>query len=328
MILEATGCALCGTTSDNVVLEENGYQLRRCPSCGLLYVSPRPSVASIRTLYGHDAARISAEAHIASQATTRAAARHLLSQVGRFHPGRNGGAHRTLLELGAGAGYLLDEARKQGYEVQGIEMNPAQASFIRETLGIACEEEPISAQSFGDKQFDVIVHVDVLSHLVDPIADLRVIRSKLAEGGLLVLETGNFADVAPKHHKELETFQLPDHLLFFGEKTLLELLHRADFELISMRRYSLSPELIATRLARQLVRFTLSLRQRRGTEAGPTTGLLRARASDRAIARFARRALGRAFVWLRYGAGRFAPKAARPQTVLVFARPARGGPVR
>ena len=234
----------------------------------------------------------------------------------------------TLLELGAGAGYLLDEARKLGFDVHGIEMNPAQASFIRETLGIPCEAEPISEGSFNNSRFDVIIHVDVLSHLPDPVADFQVICSKLTDRGLMVLETGNFADVAPRYYKAVETFQLPDHLTFFGEGTLMELLRRTNFEPLSIRRYSLLPEFVATNLARRLVRSVRSLRSRRATDPGPATGLLRARESDRGLSRFIRRLAARAFVSLRYGAGRIAPKKGRPQTLIVFARRGADGPVR
>lgn len=323
--LEDTTCALCGTTSDDVAIEQDGFQVRRCSSCGLLYVSPRPNAASIRSLYGHDDAHISADAHIASEAATRASARHLLGHVGRHRHKQRGS---TLLELGAGAGYLLDEARDLGYDVHGIEMNPVQASFMRDTLDIPCEVEPISEGSFSGRRFEVIVHVDVLSHLVDPVADFQVICSKLTDGGLLVFETGNFADVAPRHYKAIETFQLPDHLTFFGDKTLLELLRRAGFELVDVRRFSLLPELMATNLGRRLVRFMRSLRPGRAAPAREATGLLRARASDRGPSRVIRRLVARTFVWLRYGAGRFGPKKARPQTLLVFARPMPPGTAR
>jgi len=317
--LEDATCALCGITSKDVAIEQDGFQVRRCPTCGLLYVSPRPSAVSIHSRYGHDDAHISADAHIASEAATRASARHLLAHVGRLLSKERGS---TLLELGSGAGYLLDEARKLGYDVHGIEMNPAQASFMRTTLGIPCEEEPISEGSFGSKRFDVIIHVDVLSHLLDPVADFQMICSKLNDQGLLVFETGNFADVAFRHYKTIETFQLPDHLTFFGEKTLRELLRRTGFKLVDIRRFSLLPELIVTNLARRLVRSVRSLRQARAVPVQEATGLLRARASDRGPSRVIRRLLARTFVWLRYGAGRFAPKSDRPQTLLVFARPA------
>ena len=45
--MESVSCYNCGTADSVDFATENGYILRKCTQCGLLYVNPRPDVAEI-----------------------------------------------------------------------------------------------------------------------------------------------------------------------------------------------------------------------------------------------------------------------------------------
>lgn len=239
--LEEVGCPLCGRSGHPVVVRDNGYCGRRCDACALIYVSPRPRSQEIRNLYAHDEAQTPVLAHFAGGAGHRLHARHTLRLLGRYlgaeHP-----SPVSLLEIGPGAGYLLDEARRAGFEPHGIEMSGALATFIETRLAIPCSTEPLSATSFGDRRFDVIYHCDVASHFYDPVREFRLMHEKLSDGGLAVFETGNLGDVGQAHLDRIGSFQYPDHLYFFGEKSLAEILRRTGFDVLAVARYSLAPQ--------------------------------------------------------------------------------------
>jgi len=139
---------------------------------------------------------------------------------------------------------LLAEARRRGYEPYGIELNPIEARWINEYLQIPCECEPLSEASFGRKHFDIVYHRDVLSHLSDPITVFRDINRSLKEDGLLVFETGNIADVDEKYMKYFSQFSYPDHLFFFGEKSLNTLLEQTGFKCIHVSREAVFLQLL------------------------------------------------------------------------------------
>jgi len=69
-----------------------------------------------------------------------------------------------MLEIAEGGGYFLDEAREEGFEVYGIELNSIQADFIKTKLGIPCEKPLLDIPFFDGKRFDIIYHCDVISH--------------------------------------------------------------------------------------------------------------------------------------------------------------------
>jgi 2-polyprenyl-3-methyl-5-hydroxy-6-metoxy-1,4-benzoquinol methylase len=170
--MEIINCIFCGIENDYIAIQENGYLGRKCSQCGLIYISPRPSHEEITNLYSHDDAQIHAETHISSEFSKRLHAKHNLRIITSYV--KDG----ALLEIGAGAGYFLDEARKIGFEPYGIEFNPIQATFIKNKLGIYCEETTLTGSLFNGRNFDVVYHCDVISHLFDSFKDFRNIYNR------------------------------------------------------------------------------------------------------------------------------------------------------
>lgn len=310
---EAIDCTLCGVASDHVAVVENGYTGRRCPDCGLIYISPRPTRAAIAQMYAADQVRLSADDLIAEAFVKRLYARHHLRIIRRYLRGGR------LLEVGAGAGFFLDEARRAGFAVVGIEPNRAQAAFIRDQLGIVCDEAPLSPASFGGQQFDLIYLCNVLGHLYDPLAEFTALHERLKDGGLLVFETGNLADVASRYFALYETLDYPDHLFLFGEQSLRRLLEQSGFVPVQFYHYNILPQLMIARLRRVLgarLRRWLGARQT-AASVNPTAP----QAPDAAAPREAGFSLRYLLSYLvRYRLGALLPKEGRPQTVLVFAR--------
>ncbi len=286
--LTVVGCPLCGVLADVSVapaLTEGGYTARRCITCDLVFVTPRPLPAQILGIYEHDASQTRARAHVAKtrESYALAHARHLLSMV----PAATGAP--ALLEIGAGGGLLLSEARARGYDVAAIEPNGVLATHLREN-GIPCEERPLCESSFGGRVFDVIVHVNVLSHFYDPVASMRAMAERLRPGGCMIFETGNFADVSARYHGLIaasERFQLPEHLTFFGERSLLRLVDAAGLSVVATHRYS--------RIA-----------EKRGPAILRRIGLGRRADSLR--------------FWLKYRIGRWLPKSGRPLSLVIVCR--------
>jgi SAM-dependent methyltransferase len=307
--MEEIACIFCNIWNAQVLIEENGYLGRKCANCGLIYISPRPRAEAVVELYQNDNAQISADAHISLERRSRLYARHHLGILGKFV--REG----SLLEIGAGAGYFLAEARERGYEPYAIEFNSAQAEFIRSELGIPCEQPPLGAASFGGRSFDVIYHCDVMSHFYDPVAEFRRMRAALRPGGWLIFETGNGGDVDPKYLEHVSVFQYPDHLFFFSLANVLALLERSDFEFVELHRYSVLPQLrtleTLDRAKRLMPRRSPALAGA-GVGSGPAaTGQARERLGD--VSDYAN-------YLLRYKLGSVAPKAGRPQTFVMVAR--------
>jgi 2-polyprenyl-3-methyl-5-hydroxy-6-metoxy-1,4-benzoquinol methylase len=323
--MESIKCIFCEKESDRTAIEENGYTGRKCSQCGLIYVSPRPSLEEIVDLYARDSAHKPAAAHISAEIPQRIHARHNLRIVTSF------ATKGALLEIGPGAGYFLDEARKLGFDPYGIELNHTLARFIRDGLNIPCEDSPLTSSAFQGKAFDVVYHCDVISHFFEPILEFRKMNDVMKENGVLVFETGNLAEVDRKYFKYFQRFQYPYHLFFFGTDNLLDLLERSGFELLRIYRYSILPQLMVRKALVGMRGFLFKRGKRYSAERSREEN--RSRDLSRSVRKHSRARKPAGFAWrslsyllhlLRYRIGYIAPKASRPQTVILVARKRRG----
>ena len=78
-------------------------------------------------------------------------------------------------------------------------------------------------------RFDVITAIEVLEHLVDPLAELRRIRSLLADGGVFFYTTGNAAPYRNRLNRW--RYVIPEiHVSFFEPRTLELALRKCGFD--------------------------------------------------------------------------------------------------
>ena len=92
----------------------------------------------------------------------------------------------NLLEIGSAAGFFLDEAKKIGYKVKGIEISQSEVAYSRDKLGL--DAESISFLDYTtDEKFDCIAAFFVLEHFFDQEKVLTKIFSLLNEGGFVFL---------------------------------------------------------------------------------------------------------------------------------------------
>jgi 2-polyprenyl-3-methyl-5-hydroxy-6-metoxy-1,4-benzoquinol methylase len=228
-------CYVCGATAHTPWGTENGHQAVRCKDCGLVYVSPRPALASIsraaRT--GMHAGQQNLEVTGAYGGTKRHA--HYLSRLSDlFGAGYFHGSGERWLDIGAGFGELLETlalASGGSLRARGLEPNEAKASSAR------ARHLDVSFIELSDlkERYHYVSLLNVFSHLPDPPATLAELGSVLEPGGELVLQTGNFAEL---ERSEIPVpLELPDHLSFANERLLRRVLQKAGFALVSIRSY-------------------------------------------------------------------------------------------
>lgn len=308
--METIPCIFGHGYSSDVAITDNGFTGRRCPECATIYVSPRPDRAAIFDLYHHDNAWLPAAYHLGFNPVAELSARRHVAAIFDRSPFKLAGARRqSLLEIGCGAGYVLRIAKSRGVDAYGVELNPYQAEYVDQGLGIPCETMPFTAASFGEKRFDVIFHCDVLSHFPDPIRDLSAMREKLSSRGYLVFETGNAADIDPRYYKFIPAWQYPDHLFFFGESSLRELLKRAGYSEVHIASWSILPQLALRRCVQRLRPATRAA----GVKPASSSTLS---ARQKAV----RVAIAHAQDFVRYGLGARLSNPRHPRTVMVWAR--------
>jgi len=162
------------------------YWYASCDTCGLLRIDPLPDPAAVATMY--DAGFFSAVSsggyvdYVGDETVHRRNARRHLRRLQGF--GRPG----TLVEIGAAAGFLLDEARQSGWEVHGVEVSGAMISEAEERFGLKVVDD-LSRLDLAAASVDVVLANQVVEHLVNPLETLIAAHELLRPGGRLVVET-------------------------------------------------------------------------------------------------------------------------------------------
>lgn len=133
--------------------------------------------------------------YVAAEPQLRAEAREILDML----PLKSG----CLLDIGCAGGIFLDEARRCGFQVKGIELNSSMVRCATQTFGIDVVQgriEDIEMETF-DGEFDVITLLDVLEHLPAPNATLQKVARWLKRGGFVFIR-GPLSNSPYDHSKE------------------------------------------------------------------------------------------------------------------------------
>jgi SAM-dependent methyltransferase len=187
-----------------------------CGDCGTVQQAELPEGGELHELYRS----MADDAYLSEEAGRRETARRLLDLIARHVPAGR------LLDVGCGHGLLLDEARRRGYEVTGIELSTGAAAYARDVLKLDVLEEPLEDFAAGqpDGAFQVIVLADVLEHLDDPVAALSACERLLAPGGMLCVITPDPSSATARLAGRRWWAYVPAHTFLLPRATLRELL--------------------------------------------------------------------------------------------------------
>lgn len=171
------------------------WTITRCAACGVHFPNPFPTHAEIHDYYALQLVHNDwEEVHYVAESAERTAG---WSKVAATLTRLNGGPGE-MLEVGPAAGHLLKAAEALGWSVIGLEAAPKFTRILRER-GIPFHEGTLASYETS-RRFDLIVMLDVLEHLHDPVADLARCAELLRDGGALVVSTCDIGSFAARYY--------------------------------------------------------------------------------------------------------------------------------
>jgi SAM-dependent methyltransferase len=134
-----------------------------------------------------------------------------------------------LLDVGFGAGLILDAGRRAGWIVSGTEMS-ASAVAAAAARGLDVVHARLEEARFPAGAFDVVTVAEVLEHLVDPLSLLVEVRRVLRPGGLLWATTPHASGLSARLLGTRWSVVSPqEHVQLFTAAGMRTLLRRAGF---------------------------------------------------------------------------------------------------
>ncbi|CAG0935638.1 Demethylmenaquinone methyltransferase [Thermoflexales bacterium] len=234
---EMIPCLLCGAdrpvriydAPDRLMKIPGEFRIVRCGSCGLVYLSPRPTVAAIGSYYPE-----AYEPYLRITPQSLPAWRRWLLNYGlrkRIRPIVQRKAPGRALDIGCATGQFLAYLRDTAHwQVTGVEPGQNAARYARETFGLEVYHGDLRSAQFADATFDAVTMWDVLEHLHDPCAELREIRRVLRPEGLLVLRVPSLDSLDARIFGPYWAgLDVPRHMVVFSRRALMQMLGQAGF---------------------------------------------------------------------------------------------------
>lgn len=133
-----------------------------------------------------------------------------------------------LLDIGAGRGFLVEQACIRGFDAVGVELNRQNVQMANRN-GIPLYESLVEFEKEdGSSTFDVLVFSAVLEHMPDPIQFVTSYKRYLRPGGLIVIVQAAFDGLLPSAAPWLwYGWQPREHFWHFDFKTIEVLLRRS-----------------------------------------------------------------------------------------------------
>jgi SAM-dependent methyltransferase len=208
----------------------NGYPIRRCESCRLVFTDDREAPPP-ETLYPHfeqsdNVARKNVRSALSVFSDQRAAVVERMSKRTAHGAAQHSGSKKRLLDYGCGSGAFARFMVGRGYDVVGLEPFSLGSPTSEDSLTLL--RKPFESVRAELGTFDVITLWHVLEHVHKPIELLRALGEHLAPEGVIVISVPNFKSVQSALFKGA-WFHLdpPRHLIHFEPDTLTSTVEHA-----------------------------------------------------------------------------------------------------
>ncbi|MDP8219325.1 MAG: class I SAM-dependent methyltransferase [Candidatus Theseobacter exili] len=238
-------CFVCGSASSQLLFGREysahyypgTFAIRKCDKCGLLFNSPRLSDEELFNLYDTNYYFFQRHDVDEFQRITDVFLR-TMSFI------QNGVIEKSVAEIGSAKGYLLALLKHLGWSVQGIEISSDASEYAISKFGVPTFTGTIKDYSKSNHKdmFSVVLAIDVIEHVPNPIDFLHSVDKILRNTGLLIIDTPN----GSAHNIKLlgsnwKGFN-PFHIYFFSSHILQALLINMGYSIENSFSYGNRPK--------------------------------------------------------------------------------------
>lgn len=117
------------------------------------------------------------------------------------------GRDAEILDAGCGTGGLIKalQRREPRWSITGLDYSPVACDFARRRTSVPIVEGSIQALPFSDRQYDVVLNADVISHIDDGKKALDEFARVLRPGGTLVINVAAYQWMWSYHDDLIDT---------------------------------------------------------------------------------------------------------------------------
>jgi len=212
-----------------------GVEVVDCETCGFKHVVPVPSPAELEHVYREEyfsrEKPLYIERHLEDADWWRLAYGDRYETFEELLPPDR----RRILDVGSGPGLFLRTGAERGWRTLGVEPSRQAATHSR-SLGLEIVEDFLDETTAATLGRHDVVHLsEVLEHIPDPEALLRLVHGLLDPGGLVCVVAPNDYSPFQRALRDVDGYDPwwlapPHHVNYFDFESLARLLERCGFE--------------------------------------------------------------------------------------------------
>jgi 2-polyprenyl-3-methyl-5-hydroxy-6-metoxy-1,4-benzoquinol methylase len=222
-------CCYCGSDKFSIVVTGPVVPVLACAECGLMrqgILSTAKTWSIVSYAGGKDRFFRQREDKEVLQVKDYL---KLLPQLEKFVPQKG-----RLLEIGCAMGTLLNEIRKRGWNVTGIEPEEWTCELARKNYGLHVINSTFQEAGIEDSYFDAVLMLHVIEHLPNPAKGLLQIARMIRPDGYLIIETPRYDTLWFRLLKGRERSIIPGHLYYFTRQTIQAIARKSGFEVVKL----------------------------------------------------------------------------------------------
>lgn len=218
-------CLICHGKSLTKI-KKSGLTLLHCNTCDVHYLEQPPLQHDLDAYYSESYAMSERETHASEHRRLfRIPEMYwLISQLEKY--GVHSGS--TILDIGCDKGYFLDQCRRFGFKVQGVEPSSSARLY--------CDQVGLNVMSHLDQvqdEFDAITLWHVLEHFTKPHELIEECRNRLRQNGHIFIRVPDFRSFWSRMLGSYWIwFQPNNHYVHYSKNALISLLEQHGFEII------------------------------------------------------------------------------------------------
>lgn len=206
-------------------------QIVKCSNCGLIQVYPqKPQKMTLKRYSEFTDPLYEKERETRSRNYQR-----IITSLNTFQPQKG-----HLLDVGCATGVLLEIAQKNGWQATGLEPSRWAVNLGKNKYKLVIRQGSLDTIKFKKNSFDAVSCIDVIEHVTSPSKLFKKIHQFLKPGGLLCIVTPDIGSLAAKFLGEKWWHIRPDHIYYFTQNSLSQLLASRGFKIDKTSTYSWS----------------------------------------------------------------------------------------
>ncbi|CAA7621665.1 methyltransferase domain-containing protein [Magnetospirillum sp. UT-4] len=200
-----------------------------CLQCGLMQVPAADQPPQLADLY----ADVEDPLYLANRAAREVNFAFTFDRIAPHLP-KSG----ALLDVGAYCGLFVAEAKRRGWDAEGVDPSRWASRMAAEQVGVTVHQGTLDSAATALKPpYDVVTTWDVLEHVADPLGYLAQINRLLKDGGVVALSTldagSDFARLLGRRWPWL----MDMHIFYFTRPLLRRWLEQSGFEVLMLEDY-------------------------------------------------------------------------------------------